>query len=150
MRPVQFSRELVLQALCQWLISGGELSEIEQQFLNKVRSKRKRDNNISKKFFSNLFLNIPKKISILDEIIVPTLDKSIDELGPTEKAALYIGVYELKFQPEIPYKVVINEAVRLTKIYGAEGAYKLINSSLDKIAQNVRSIEVSDKTNTKT
>ena len=150
MRPVQFSRELVLQALCQWLISGGELSQIEQQFHNKIKSKRKRDSNISKKFFSNLFLNIPKKISILDEIIVPSLDRDLIEIGPTEKAALYIGVYELKFQPEVPYKVVINEAVRLTKLYGAEGAYKLINSSLDKIAQNVRRIQVSDKTNTKT
>ena len=144
MRPVQFSRELVLQALCQWLISGEELSQIEQQFLNKIRSKRKRDNNISKKFFSNLFLNIPKKISILDQIIVASLTRDLIEIGPTEKAALYIGVYELKFQPEVPYKVVINEAVRLTKLYGAEGAYKLINSSLDKIAQELRSVEVSD------
>ena len=144
MKPVQFSRELVLQALCQWLISGEELSQIEQQFLNKIRSKRKRDNNISKIFFSNLFLNIPKKISILDQIIAPSLTRNLIEIGPTEKAALYIGVYELKFQPEVPYKVVISEAVRLTKLYGAEGAYKLINTSLDKIAQDLRSVELSD------
>ena len=150
MKPVQFSRELVLQALCQWLISGGELSEIEQQFLNKVRSKRKRDNNISKAFFSNLFINIPKNISLLNEIIEPSLDRSIDELGPTERAILYLGAYELNFQLEVPYKVVINEAVELTKLYGADGAYKLINTSLDQIAQKVRRIEVSDKTNTKT
>jgi len=55
-----------------------------------------------------------------------------------------LGVYELKFQPEVPYKVVINEAVELTKLYGAESAYKLINSSLDKIAKDLRSAEVSD------
>jgi len=65
-------------------------------------------------------------------------------LGPTERAILYLGVYELKFQPEVPYKVVINEAIDLTKLYGAEGAYKLINTSLDKIAQDLRSVELSD------
>ena len=97
-----------------------------------------------------MFLNIPKNITLLDEIIEPSLDRGVDELGPTERAILYLGAYELKFQPEVPYKVVINEAVELTKLYGADGAYKLINTSLDKIAQNVRRIEVSDKTNTKT
>ena len=142
MRGVQFSRQLVLQALCQWLISGGELSEIEKQFLTEIKSKRKRDSDISKKFFSNLFLNIPKKISILDEIIEPSLNRDISELGPTEKAILYLGVYELKFQPEVPYKVVINEAVRLAQLFGAEGAYKLINTLLDKIAQELRSLEL--------
>ena len=138
MKPIQFSREKVLQALCQWLVSGGEISQIELQFLNHIRSKT------SKKIFSNLFLNIPNKISLLDEIIRPSLDKELDEIGPTEKAALYIGVYELKFKPEVPYKVVINEAIRLSKLYGAEGAYKLINSSLDKIAKEIRRVEVSD------
>ncbi len=142
MRGVQFSRQLVLQALCQWLISGGELSEIEKQFLTEIKSKRKRDSDISKKFFSNLFLNIPKKISILDEIIEPSLNRDIIELGPTEKAVMYLAVYELKFQPEVPYKVVINEAVRLARLFGAEGAYKLINTSLDKIAKELRSLEL--------
>ena len=91
-----------------------------------------------------MFLNIPKNITLLDEIIEPSLDRGVDELGTTEQAILYLGVYELKFQPEVPYKVVINEAVGLTKLYGAEGAYKLINSSLDKIAQDLRSVELSD------
>ena len=138
MTPKQRSRARVVQAIYQWLISDDDLSEIEKQFLNQKEGK------ISKAFFSNLFINIPKTISILDEIIKPSLDRSIDELGPTERAVLYLGVYELKFQPEVPYKVVINEAVELTKIYGAESAYKLINSSLDKIAKDLRSVEVSD------
>ena len=76
------------------------------------------------------------------------MDRGIDELGPTERSILYLGAYELKFQLEVPYKVVINEAVELAKLYGAENAYKLINSSLDKISQNVRSIELSDQKNT--
>ena len=138
MTPKQRSRARVVQALYQWLVSGDDLAEIERQFLNQKEGK------ISKAFFSNLFINIPKNISLLDEIIKPSLDRSIDELGPIERAVLYLGVYELNFQPEVPYKVVINEAVELTKLYGAESAYKLINSSLDKIAKDLRSTEVSD------
>jgi len=134
--PKQRSRARVVQALYQWLVSGDDIKKIEQEFLNQKEGK------ISKAFFSNLLLNIPKKISVLDEIINPSLDRDIDELGPTEKAILYLGVYELKFQLEVPFKVVINEAVELSKLYGAEGSFKLINSSLDKIAPELRSTEL--------
>jgi len=133
--PKQRSRARVVQAIYQWLVSGEDIKKIEQQFLNQKEGK------ISKAFFSNLLLNIPKKIAVLEDIISPTLDRDIDELGPTEKAILYLGVYELKFQLEVPYKVVINESIELAKLYGAEGSFKLINSSLDKIAPGLRSIE---------
>ena len=136
MTPKQRSRARVVQALYQWLTSGGEIAQIEQQFLNQKEGK------ISKAFFSNLILNIPKNISVLDEIIEPSLNRDFSELGPTEKAVMYLAVYELKFQTEVPYKVIINEAVELTKLYGADGAYKLINTSLDKIAQELRSLEL--------
>ena len=136
MTPKQRSRARVVQALYQWLTSGGEIVQIEQQFLNQKEGK------ISKAFFSNLILNIPKNISVLDEIIEPSLNRDFSELGPTEKAVMYLAVYELKFQTEVPYKVIINEAVELTKLYGADGAYKLINTSLDKIAQELRSLEL--------
>ena len=136
MTPKQRSRARAVQALYQWLTSGGEIVQIEQQFLNQKEGK------ISKAFFSNLILNIPKNISVLDEIIEPSLDRDFSELGPTEKAVMYLAVYELKFQLEVPYKVVINEAVELTKLYGADGAYKLINTSIDKIAKELRSLEL--------
>ncbi len=135
MTPKQRSRARVVQAIYQWLVSGEDIKKIEQQFLNQKEGK------ISKAFFSNLLLNIPKNIAVLEDIIQPTLDRDIDKLGPTEKAILYLGAYELKFQLEVPYKVVINEAVELAKLYGAEGSFKLVNSSLDKIALELRSIE---------
>ena len=137
MTPKQRSRARVVQALYQWLVSGENIKKIEQQFLNQKEGK------ISKAFFSNLLLNIPKNIAALEDFIYPTLDRDIGELGPTEKAILYLGVYELKFQPEVPYKVVINEAVELAKLYGAEGSFKLVNSSLDKIALELRALELS-------
>ena len=137
MTPKQRSRARVVQAIYQWLLSGEDIKKIEQQFLNQKEGK------ISKAFFSNLLMNIPKNIALLEDIILPSLDRSVDELGPTEKAILYLGVYELKFQLEVPYRVVINEAVELAKLYGAEGAFKLVNSSLDKIAPDLRSLEFS-------
>ncbi|MDC0075044.1 transcription antitermination factor NusB [Candidatus Thioglobus sp.] len=135
MTPKQRSRARVVQAIYQWLLSGEDIKKIEQQFLNQKEGK------ISKAFFSNLLMNIPKNIALLEDIILPSLDRSVDELGPTEKAILYLGVYELKFQLEVPYRVVINEAVELAKLYGAEGSFKLVNSSLDKIAPDLRSLE---------
>jgi N utilization substance protein B len=132
----QRSRERVVQALYQYLVSGGEVLQIEQQFLNQKEGK------ISKAFFSNLFLNILKNLTLLDELIAPTISRETDELGSVEHAVLYLGAYELKFSVEVPYKVVINEAVVVAKLYGAEGAYKLVNTALDKLAQDLRSAEI--------
>jgi N utilization substance protein B len=132
----QRSRERVVQALYQWLTSGGEMYQIEQQFLNQKEGK------ISKSFFSSLLINIHKNISLLDELITPTIDRETEELGSVEHAILYLGAYELKFHPEVPYRVVINEAVQISKLYGAEGSYKLINASLDKLSNSLRSVEI--------
>ena len=132
----QRSRERVVQAVYQYLVSGGEVLQIEQQFLNQKEGK------ISKAFFSNLFINILKNLTLLDELIAPTISRETDELGSVEHAVLYLGAYELKFSVEVPYKVVINEAVVVAKLYGAEGAYKLVNTALDKLAQDLRSAEI--------
>tara|TARA_B100000929_G_scaffold290196_1_gene283009 strand:+ start:2144 stop:2575 length:432 start_codon:yes stop_codon:yes gene_type:complete len=132
----QRSRERVVQALYQWLTSGEDLAIIEHQFLNQKEGK------ISKSFFSNLLRNIHNNITILDGLIDPTINRSTEELGSVEHAVLYLGAYELKFHPEVPYRVVINESVEISKLYGAEGSYKLINASLDRLANNIRSVEI--------
>ena len=135
--PKQRSRERVVQALYQYMVSGGEVLKIEQQFLNQKQGK------ISKAFFSNLFINILKNRSELDDLIAPTIHRDTDELGTVEHAILYLGAYELQNSIEVPYKVVINEALEIAKLYGAQGAFKLINSALDQMAKSLRSIEVS-------
>ncbi len=134
--PKHRSRERVVQALYQYMVSGGEVLKIEQQFLNQKEGK------ISKAFFSNLFINILKNRTALDDLIAPTISRETDELGSVEHAVLYLGVYELKYSLEVPYKVVINEALEVAKLYGAEGAFKLINASLDQLAKDLRSAEV--------
>ena len=137
--PKQRSRERVVQALYQWRVSEGDLLNIEHQFLTQKEGK------ISKAFFSNLFREIPKNITLLDELIAPGIDRDLEELGPVEHAILYLGAYELKFSIEVPYKVVINESVEVAKLFGAEGSFKLINTALDRLAQDLRSIETNTK-----
>ncbi|SFV87909.1 Transcription termination protein NusB [hydrothermal vent metagenome] len=134
--PKHRSRERVVQALYQYTLSGGEVLQIEQQFLNQKKGK------ISKAFFSDLFINILKSRNELDELIAPTISRHTDELGAVEHAILYLGTYELKNSIEVPYKVVINEALEIAKTYGAEGAFKLINASLDKLAHTLREVEI--------
>lgn len=137
------TRERIVQALYQYLISGGEILKIEQQFLNKKKGK------ISKAFFSNLFINILKNRNELDALIAPTISRKTQELGVVEHAVLYLGTYELKNSIEVPYKVVINESLKIAKLYGAEGAYKLINASLDQLAKVLRSVEIEIREKTK-
>lgn len=134
----QRARERVVQALYQYLVSGGEVSQIEQQFLNQKSGK------ISKAFFSHLFTEILKNRNALDALMTPLIDRAIDELGAVEHAVLYLGAFELKYSPEVPYKVVINEVLDLAQRYGAEGSYKLINSVMDQLAHQLRAIELGD------
>ena len=66
------------------------------------------------------------------------LDRTLDELDPIEKAILRLAVYELQFEADVPYKVVINEAIEVAKVFGADESHKYINGVLDKIAPVVR------------
>lgn len=134
------ARRFAVQALYQWHVAGGNLSKIETQF---------RDNNDMKKvdtdYFHELLHKIPSVVDELDEKIDPLLDRKKDELGVVELAVLRIGAYELCHRVDIPYRVVINEGVELTKMYGAEESYRYINGILDKLAKQTRQAEVARK-----
>ena len=78
----------------------------------------------------------------LTESFTPFLDRPVAELSPVERAALLVGAYELVHCVDIPYKVVINEAVELAKTFGGVEGYKYVNGVLDKLAAQVRAVEV--------
>ncbi len=78
----------------------------------------------------------------MDKQLIPLLDRALEDLDPVEKAILQIGLYELIFHPELPYRVVLNEAVDLAKMFGAEQSHKYINGVLDKAAQKIRKVEM--------
>jgi N utilization substance protein B len=140
------SRRLVTQALYAWQMSGQDLADINEQL--------RLDNDMSKvdqDYFDELLRKVPAHAEELDAYISPLLDRSLDKLDPTEHAILRLGTYEMAFRLDVPYRVVINEGVELAKTFGAEDGHKYVNSILDRLAQQLRAVEIKAKgTRTKT
>lgn len=131
------ARRLALQALYQWQLSGLDLNKIEQQFLQEQDLRR-----ADVGYFSELLHKVPACLDEIDKELLPHLDRGIEEVDPIERALLRLGVYELKFKMEVPYKVVINEGVNLAKTFGSADSYKFINGILDKVARKLRTVEL--------
>ena len=131
------ARRLVLQGLYEWQISGNQPDKIEAQFLVE-----KDTTKINVDYFRELLIGVPKHVDEIDALILPLIDRSINEIDAVERAALRLATYELLHHPEIPYRVVINEAIELVKMFGAEQGFRFINGILDKLAENIRSVEV--------
>lgn len=131
------ARRFALQALYQWQMGGLAVSEIEAQFVQ--------DNEMGKVdtgYFHTLLQEVASRAAQLDAHLAPLLSRPIDEVDPVERAILRMATYELSERIDIPYKVVINEAVELAKVYGADQSHKYINGVLDKVAQQTRAFEV--------
>ncbi|MDI1352913.1 MAG: transcription antitermination factor NusB [bacterium] len=131
------ARKLALQALYQWLMSGSDLSEIEAQFrvMNNM-------DKVDGDYFCRLLYGVPNHIEALQTSIVPFIEREIDGLNPIELTVLRIGAFELFHSPEIPYKVVLDESISLTKEFGSQDGYRYVNGVLNKLARQVRSVEV--------
>ncbi|EDN65512.1 transcription antitermination protein NusB [Beggiatoa sp. PS] len=137
------ARERVLQALYQWQLTGQNTQLIESQFLDESTLSKEEDESEEPDmqkadipYFKQLLHSIPEKTSDLDKLFAPFLDRKITQLDPVELAILRIGSYELTHCQDIPFKVVINEAVELAKQFGAEQSHKYINGVLDKLAHS--------------
>lgn len=125
-----------MQALYQWDLSGSNLSEIEVQFLqDEDFSKADKD------YFHELLHEIPARLDEVEQAFTSYLDRPLDEIDPVERAVLRMASYELLVRIDVPYKVIINESVNLTKKFGAEQAYKYINGVLDQTARRLRAVE---------
>ena len=125
-----------MQALYQWDLSGSNLSQIEVQFLeDEDFSKADKD------YFHELLHEVPAKLDVVEQAFSAYLDRPLKEIDPVERAVLRMATYELMTRIDVPYKVIINEAVNLTKKFGAEQAYKYINGVLDQAARNLRAVE---------
>ena len=96
-----------------------------------------------RKGFKNTYLHgVVAAKTQLNEVVAPHLDRPLEQLDPVEHAVLLLGAYELLFRPEVPWKVVVNESVSLTKVFGAEEGYKFVNGVLDKLARSARATEI--------
>jgi N utilization substance protein B len=125
------ARQRTLQALYQWQFTGQATQVIETQFLEEQEMSK-----VDIPYFQKLLHNIPKYVNQLDAAFTPFLDRHIAQLDPIELAILRIGCYELTYCQDVPFKVVINEAVELAKRFGAEQSHKYINGILDKLAHH--------------
>jgi N utilization substance protein B len=131
------ARRLALQAMYQWQIGGQELAEIETQFLEQEEAAV-----ADAGYFRELLHRIPEQRAELDAALAGHLSRAPQTLDPVERAILWIATYELLKRHDVPYRVILNEAVDLSKLFGAEQSHKFVNGVLDKVARDCRSAEI--------
>lgn len=135
------ARRIAMQALYQWYMTDNELNVIESEchVENDMAS-------VDTEYFSEIFRGVAKNKTDIDEEFKPFLvGVGFDKLDPISLSVLRLATFELKHRIDVPYKVVINEAINLTKKYGAADSHKFINGVLDKVAPVLRKAETSAK-----
>jgi N utilization substance protein B len=134
------AREVALQGLYEWLVSGTEAGVIDAH----MREQEGFD-KADRAHFDALLHGCIAEAVALDAVLAKFVDRKTTELSPVEHAVLMIGAYELKHCLDIPYKVAINEAVELAKSFGGTDGHKYVNGVLDKTAGDLRPLEVQAK-----
>jgi N utilization substance protein B len=128
------AREIALQAIYAWQVSGGDAMEEARSLEGYGRG--------DTAFVHTLVRGVQERSAELQALIVPHLDRDLARLSPVERAILYIGAYELLALPETPFKVVVNEAIELGKSFGAAEGHRFVNGVLERIAARLRPDEV--------
>jgi N utilization substance protein B len=136
-RRRQKARKLLVQALYQWHMNHSDIIEIQAQFLA-INNTEKFDEF----YFSELLKQITKNQETIDGKIIKYLDRPFDMLNPVELAVLRLSTYEFLHQPDIPFKVIIDEAISLCKTYGAIEGHRYVNGVLHQLATELRQTEV--------
>jgi len=131
------ARQAALQALYQWELTERPPGDIEEHFILEHET-----DDIDIDYFHQLVREVPRHIHELDDHITPHIDRDIGDVDPVELAIIRIGTFEFEFSHDIPYKVILNEAVELAKTFGAEHGHKYVNAILDKVASQLRSSEI--------
>lgn len=131
------ARSFLVQALYQWQVTQLPANEVLLQFLLFEEI-----NAADQDYFRRVFLEITSNVAEIDAKFQPYLDRELAQVSPVELAILRLGAFELALCPELPYKVVLNESIELSKIYGGTDSHKFTNGVLDKLAKSLRSIEV--------
>ena len=134
------ARRSAVQALYQWFLTGEPMIGIISEFEQERKELKKADGE----YFREILSGISTNSGAIRDALVPLLDRPLKELDPVTRAVLYLGMYELIHQPALPLRVVLNEAVELARMFGAEHSYKYINGVLDQAAQSLRPEAASD------
>ncbi|MBN7795493.1 transcription antitermination factor NusB [Parahaliea mediterranea] len=131
------ARHYGMQALYQWHMAQAPLNEIEAEFRTDYDFR-----HVDSDYFHALLHGVPAQVDALEDILTPLIDRDLNELDPIERTLLRMGTWELAHRLDVPYRVVINEAVALAKKFGATDSHKYINGVLDKAARELRKVEV--------
>ena len=126
-----------MQALYQWELTGQAGAGIEDSFLNDWGLE-----GVDQEYFKQLVQGILKYTAELDRVLEKCLDRDLASVDPIERTVLRIGTYELQFRPEIPVRVVLNEAIELARVFGAEEGYRFVNGVLDRCQKLCRGSEL--------
>jgi N utilization substance protein B len=127
------ARKLAMQALYRWQINAGPWQDVVSEFAAE-EDMRKADRG----YFNRLVTGVCGASEALDGALAAHMDRKPTELDPVERAVLWIGAQELRNAPDVPYRVVINEAVGLAKRFGATDSHKFVNAVLDSAARELR------------
>jgi len=131
------ARRYALQAMYQWQIAHTPLADIEAEFL-----KYHIDKKLDLAYFKELLHGVPSHQNEIDKEMQTFLGRPLQEIDPVELAVLRLAIYELMKRPDVPYRVIINEALELTKKFGSIEGHKFVNGVLDKIAKKNRALEI--------
>lgn len=135
-RARRHARALALQGLYGWLLAGGEAGAIGAHLLTDEQRAK-----VDVEFFQQILAGTIGAAEELRRDLSDLVDRPISSLSPVEHALLLMGAYELKYRPEIPYKVAINEAIELAKTFGGTDGFRYVNGVLDKLATRLRGAE---------
>ncbi len=130
------ARKRLVQALYQWQLNTSPVNEIITQFLTEQDMGK-----VDQSFFQKSLHSITENIDDINAQIEPLVERSTFSIGEVEKAIMMIGIFELQYHTETPYKVILNEAIELAKQYGGEGAHTFINGTLHKASKSLRPLE---------
>ena len=131
------ARRFAMQALYSWVVANHDIKDVEK-FYRADRNPK----NYDEAYFIHLINAVAAQTESLDSTITPYLDREFDEVDPIALTILRIATFELQNSFDVPFKVVIHEAVDLAKVFGADDCHKFINKVLDKMAKIMRSSEV--------
>lgn len=131
------ARRYALQAMYQWQLANTCIDDIENEFLRYHIDKK-----LDLVYFKELIHGIPKHKHEIDQEMTLFLGRPLHEIDPVELAILRLAIYELIKRPDVPYRVIINEALELAKKFGSIEGYKFVNGVLDRVAKKNRVTEI--------
>ena len=135
--PRSRAREFAVQALYQHLVGRQDAESIDQ-FTRGLSGFHKADSV----HYDALLHGCIREAAELDALILPLLDRKLEEISPIERAVMWIGAYELQHVPDVPWRVVINECIELAKEFGGTDGHKYVNAVLNGLAASLRPLEV--------